>query len=157
MLHPGAFHASRWWVLRFIQVVQLHFFCVSFIFFSSIQVVQLQLSLRYIKVLFIHPGGSVAPLFALHQGAFQPSRWFQLHISLRYIQVFFIHPRGSDAALFALHPGAFIRPSIGFYVHPGAFHPSIHRVLCYIQVLFIPESCNFHFIHPSMLFIPEPM
>jgi len=53
-------------------------------------VVQLRFSLRYIQVLFIHPSGSIALLFALHPGAFHPYRWWVLC----FIQVFFIHLSG---------------------------------------------------------------
>ncbi len=59
-LHPPTFQPS--------------FVCFCIHLCSTIQV---RLSLRFIQVLFIHPGGSVVvPLSTLHLGAVHPSRWF---------------------------------------------------------------------------------
>ncbi len=123
--HPGVFHPSRWWVPRFIQ----------FLFnrpggefsVSSIQVVQLRLSLRFIQVLFIHPGGSFyVSSIQVVGSTFHPSRWFScaslcvtsiLFPSIEWVRV----QSGS-----AFTSSAFSSIYLVLRLHPGGLPPGIH-------------------------------
>jgi len=149
--HPGVFHPSRWWVPRFIQFLFIRpggGFCVSSIFFSSIQVVQLRLSLRFIQVLFIHPGGRFyVSSIQVVGSTFHPSRWFSfaslcvtsiLFPSIEvgtcpiwfcvYIQCLSIHLSGSALPPFSFHPGGSVAP---LFALQAFFHP-----FCVTSILF---------------------
>jgi len=138
-LGGGFYVSSRWFSCSSL--------CVTSRCFSSIQVVQLHLSLLYIKVLFNHPGGFSCTSLCVTSRCFSSIHVVQMRLSLPYIQVLSsVHPSGSTFI-----QGLFIHPSIGFCVTSRCFS-SRNRVIFISSIhAFHPGTrvILFSSIHPS--------